>query len=211
MASAPKVRRIIVLGSRSVGKSSLTIQFAEGRFVDSYYPTIENTINKIIKYNNQEFAAEIMDTAGQDEHSIMNSRHAIGIHGYVLVYSITSRTSFDIVSTIRDKILNYTGTENVPTVLVGNKTDLGDAQRFGRVFVKKNFGGEQESLKAIALSMRVISTEEAQELAAKWGCKFVETSAKNNENINKIFELIIGEVEKSNNPQTDSGNPCIVS
>lgn len=48
-----------------LGKSSLTIQFAEGRFVDSYYPTIENTVNKTIKYKGQEFAAEIMDTAGQ--------------------------------------------------------------------------------------------------------------------------------------------------
>ena len=38
----------------------------------------------------------------------MSSRHAIGIHGYVLVYSVTSRASLEMVKTIRDKILNHT-------------------------------------------------------------------------------------------------------
>ena len=41
-----------------------------------------------------------------------------------MVYSITSKLSFEMVSIIRDKILNYTGTDWVPTVIVGNKADL---------------------------------------------------------------------------------------
>ncbi|CEG74399.1 Putative GTP-binding protein rhb1 [Rhizopus microsporus] len=45
-----KTRRIAVLGARAVGKSSLVIQFCENHFVDSYYPTIENTFTKTIKY-----------------------------------------------------------------------------------------------------------------------------------------------------------------
>jgi hypothetical protein len=57
--------QIAIVGSRSVGKSSLTVQFVDGHFVDSYYPTIENTFSKIIKYKNQDFATEIIDTAGQ--------------------------------------------------------------------------------------------------------------------------------------------------
>ena len=44
-----KQRKIAVMGSRSVGKSSLAIQFAQGQFVDSYDPTIENTFNKTMK------------------------------------------------------------------------------------------------------------------------------------------------------------------
>jgi GTPase SAR1 family protein len=47
------------------GKSSLTVQFVDGHFVESYYPTIENTFSKIIKFKGQEFATEIIDTAGQ--------------------------------------------------------------------------------------------------------------------------------------------------
>ena len=47
------------------GKSSMTVQFVDGHFVDSYYPTIENTFSKMIKYKNQDYATEIIDTAGQ--------------------------------------------------------------------------------------------------------------------------------------------------
>lgn len=83
-----KSRKIAVLGSRSVGlcphshtppcefrqsadfrlcagKSSLTVQFVENHFVESYYPTIENTFSKTIKYKGQEYTTEIIDTAGQ--------------------------------------------------------------------------------------------------------------------------------------------------
>jgi small GTP-binding protein len=82
MPAPPKQRKIAIVGSRSVGsmlknpfsvilanhnlgKSSLTVQFVDGHFVESYYPTIENTFSKVIKYKGQEYATEIIDTAGQ--------------------------------------------------------------------------------------------------------------------------------------------------
>jgi Ras homolog enriched in brain len=83
------------------------VQYVDGHFVESYYPTIENTFSKVIRHKNQEFQTEIIDTAGQDEYSILNSKHVIGIHGYMIVYSISSRVSFDMVTTIREKILNH--------------------------------------------------------------------------------------------------------
>lgn len=83
------------------------MRFVDGVFVESYYPTIENTFSRIIRYNNQDFATEIVDTAGQDEYSILNSKHFIGIHGYMIVYSVASRQSFEMVGTIRDKVLNH--------------------------------------------------------------------------------------------------------
>ena len=46
-------------------------------------------------------------TKRQDEYSILNSKHFIGIHGYMLVYSVSSRPSFEMVQVIRDKILNH--------------------------------------------------------------------------------------------------------
>ena len=122
-----------------VGKSSLTVQFVDGHFVESYYPTIENTFSKVIRYRGQDFATEIVDTAGQvsddypnqtipsclewlivlidcadsltllmqDEYSLLNSKHFIGIHGYMLVYSVNSKQSFEMVQILRDKILNH--------------------------------------------------------------------------------------------------------
>lgn len=47
------------------------------------------------------------DDFGQDEYSILNSKHFIGIHGYMLVYSVASKQSFDMVRIIREKILNH--------------------------------------------------------------------------------------------------------
>jgi Ras family protein len=91
----------------SPGKSSLTVQYVDGHFVDSYYPTIENTFSKVIRYRNHDFAVEMIDTAGQDEYSILNSKHFIGIHGYMIVYSVGSKQSFEMVRIIRDKILNH--------------------------------------------------------------------------------------------------------
>lgn len=47
------------------GKSSLTVQFVDEHFVDSYYPTIENTFQKLVKHKGQEYQLDIIDTAGQ--------------------------------------------------------------------------------------------------------------------------------------------------
>ncbi|KAJ2931678.1 hypothetical protein H1R20_g5409, partial [Candolleomyces eurysporus] len=121
-----KKRKIAVLGSRSVGKSSLVRQFVDNSFVDSYYPTIDNSIPKNLRHGGTEFECEIIDTAGQDEFSIFNAKHAIGIHGYVLVYSITSQASFEMIQIIYDKIVDFCGVKEIPCVIVGSKMDLQD-------------------------------------------------------------------------------------
>lgn len=59
------MEREVRLVNPGAGKSSLTVQFVERHFVESYYPTIENTFSKEIKYKGQVFATEIVDTAGQ--------------------------------------------------------------------------------------------------------------------------------------------------
>lgn len=46
------------------GKSSLTVRLCDGVFVDSYYPTIENTFSKILNQGGSKYAMEIVDTAG---------------------------------------------------------------------------------------------------------------------------------------------------
>lgn len=51
--------------SEQPGKSSLVVRYVDDAFVDSYYPTIENIFNKKIKYRNQDFECDIIDTAGQ--------------------------------------------------------------------------------------------------------------------------------------------------
>ncbi|KFA62603.1 hypothetical protein S40285_05160 [Stachybotrys chlorohalonatus IBT 40285] len=176
------------------GKSSLAVQFVDGHFVDSYYPTIENTFSKTIRYKGQDFLTEIVDTAGQDEYSILNSKHFIGIHGYMLVYSVSSLPSFEMVQVIREKILNHLadlsratqGTESVPIVIVGNKSDLRPEQR-------------------------QVSAEDGKKLSEKFQCGWTEASARYNENVGRAFELLIGQIEKSQNPgEAPAKSNCIM-
>jgi Ras family protein len=64
-AGLPLFKSLRVLNRRAVGKSSLTVRFVDHHFVESYYPTIENTFSAIIKHKGQDYATEIVDTAGQ--------------------------------------------------------------------------------------------------------------------------------------------------
>ena len=186
MAPQMKQRKIAIVGSRAVGKSSLTVQYCEGHFVESYYPTIENTFSHEILYKSQTFLTEIIDTAGQDEYSILNSKHFIGIHGYMIVYSVASRPSFELVEVIRDKILNHLGADAVPLMVVGNKTDM-----------------RKEA--------RTVSVEEGRELGRRFGCGWVECSAKEGTNVGRAFEMMIAEVEKGAEPDKPAGGgKCVV-
>ncbi|KZT33740.1 hypothetical protein SISSUDRAFT_1132366 [Sistotremastrum suecicum HHB10207 ss-3] len=169
-----KKRKIAVLGSRSVGKSSLILQYTENHFVDSYYPTIEATIPKTITYRGVEYECEIIDTAGQDEFSILNSKHAIGIHGFVLVYSVASRNSLEMVKIVYDKIIDFCGRASVPCVVVGAKLDLPNSSH-----------------------VRQVATADAESLAKELNAAWIETSAKLNTNVSKVFELCLAEIEKS--------------
>ncbi|OCL03856.1 seryl-tRNA synthetase [Glonium stellatum] len=180
MPQFPFAPRARIANCRDLGKSSLTVQFVDGHFVESYYPTIENTFSKVIRYKTQDFATEIIDTAGQDEYSILNSKHFIGIHGYMIVYSVASKQSFEMARIIRDKILNHLGTEWVPLVIVGNKSDLRPEQR-------------------------QVQPENGKALAEEFKCAWTEASARYNENVSKAFELMIAEVEKSQNPGEPTG------
>ncbi|KAH8306342.1 hypothetical protein KR018_008358 [Drosophila ironensis] len=195
----PKERNIAMMGYRSVGKSSLSIQFVEGQFVDSYDPTIENTFTKVTRVNSQDYSVKLIDTAGQDEYSIFPVQYSMDFHGYVLVYSITSQKSFEVIKIIYEKLLDVMGKKYVPVVLVGNKTDL-----------------HQE---------RTVSTEEGKKLAESWRAAFLETSAKQNEDfsganksikrlcpqsVGDIFHQLLILIENENgNPQEKSS--CIVS
>jgi len=110
---------------------------------------------KVTRINNSEYEVKLVDTAGQDEYSIFPAQYSMDFHGYVLVYSITSQKSFEVIKIIYEKLIDMMGKAYVPIVLVGNKTDL-----------------HQE---------RAVSFEEGKKCAESWKATFLETSAKQNE------------------------------
>ncbi|AFR93376.2 Ras family, other [Cryptococcus neoformans C23] len=176
--SGPLKRKVVIMGSTSVGKTSLTQQYvAPPTYTASYYPTIEDTSHKIVKYKGADYDIEIVDSAGLEEYSLFPGKYAVGVHGYMLVYSIASRQSFDMVPTIYDKILDYAGLESVPLVIVGQKTDLRDE--------------------------RSVTKEEGEALAKKLRAGFIESSAKDNANVSGAFEVLLEEMQKVYNPQPE--------
>eukprot|EP00741_Cyanophora_paradoxa_P009960 tig00000157_g9647.t1 len=181
-----KTRKVCVLGARAVGKSAVTIQYVEDHFVDNYSPTIETTFQKVIKYRGDEYVTDIIDTAGQDEYSIFPTGYSVGVHGYVLLFSVTSKSSFDMIRIINNKLLNLLGTEKVPRVLVGNKTDQSDNVP------------------------EVVTSEMGRQLAAELGCTYIECSAKNNLNVADVFKQLLIEIEKSQAPAVKPKEGCIV-
>ncbi|KAK8765022.1 hypothetical protein V5799_032370 [Amblyomma americanum] len=180
---APKSRKIAIMGFRSVGKSSLTIQFVENQFVDSYDPTIENTFHKTVKVKGQEYHLKLVDTAGQDEYSIFPQSYSMDIHGYVLVYSINSAKSFEVVRALYEKLLDMTGKVHVPIVLVGNKVDL-------RV-------------------ERVVSYEEGRQAAEYMKAAFLEASAKQNQSVFEIFSTMIQQIDRADGNVPEKQSCCI--
>lgn len=175
-----KQRKVALMGFRSVGKSSLAIQFVQGQFVDSYDPTIENTFNKTMKIKNQDFDIFVVDTAGQDEYSIFPNQYSVDIHGYVLVYSIDSAKSFEVIQVLYDKIVDLLGNPKVPVVIVGNKADL-----------------EAE---------REVSKEDGEKLAKELSAVFIETSAKDNLCVTDMFQNIILQIEILSGNMKSEGN-----
>ena len=81
---AVKERKIVVLGCAKVGKTALTQQLVQDKFVPEYSPTIDQSHYKTIKLRGGEYLLEIVDTAGQDDTSLFQPLYTIGTHGYVL-------------------------------------------------------------------------------------------------------------------------------
>ncbi|KAJ1846958.1 GTP-binding protein [Coemansia sp. RSA 2703] len=154
-------RNVVVLGGMGVGKSTAIQRFLNNEFNESHYPTVSNTYTKRITLNEREYNLTITDTAGQDETSILDPNYAGATDVYVIAFSVAYRKSFDIAKVVRDKILDISGVESVAMVLVGNKSDL--------------------------KADRQVSKAEAEELARSFNCPYVETSAKENQNIEELF------------------------
>eukprot|EP01130_Rhizamoeba_saxonica_P019136 TRINITY_DN980_c2_g3_i1.p1 TRINITY_DN980_c2_g3~~TRINITY_DN980_c2_g3_i1.p1 ORF type:complete len:184 (+),score=35.48 TRINITY_DN980_c2_g3_i1:358-909(+) len=158
--------KLIVSGAEGVGKSALTIQLIENRFVECYDPTIEDSYRKQVTIDNKECLLDILDTAGQEEYSSfhMRDRYIRTGQGFLLVYSIASRSSFDRIDQFYDKIVKVHDGDEKPMVLIGNKCDLDHDRK--------------------------VSVDEAMEKATLWNCPMLETSAKARINVEEGFFML---------------------
>ena len=160
--SAIKSYKIVILGDSSVGKTSIANQFSNGTFSELQDSTIGAAFfSKTRTVDGKEKKVEIWDTAGQERYHSLAPMYYRGAKGALVVFDITSTSSFN-----RAKMwvteLRIVSNLDIPITLVGNKSDL-----------EKN---------------RQVSNEMAYNYSQENELTYIETSAKNNVNIEKIFD-----------------------
>ena len=92
--------KIVVFGAGGVGKSAITIQLVQGRFVKHYDTTIEDNYRRIMNVDGENVCIDILDTAGQDDFCPMRVSCARQGKGFIIVYSIDDRPSFEVARII---------------------------------------------------------------------------------------------------------------
>ncbi|KAF4580373.1 Protein ras-2 [Ophiocordyceps camponoti-floridani] len=183
MAGRMVLYKLVVLGDGGVGKTALTIQLCLQHFVETYDPTIEDSYRKQVVIDNQPCMLEVLDTAGQEEYTALRDQWIRDGEGFVLVYSISSRSSFARIRRFHHQIQrvkescasspSYPGSPlsaaaqqmPVPVMLVGNKSDR--------------------------ITEREVSTQEGHAMARELGCEFTEASAKNCIHVEKAFYDVV--------------------
>ena len=146
--------KLAVIGKGVVGKSTLTYRFIKYEDINKTNLTIDN----------KNYCIEILDTAGEDDYQQMMDMWISFGEGFLLVFAVDDRESFELLSKKRERILKGKHGQSTPMVLVGNKIDLANKRK--------------------------VTTEEAKKLAESWGIDYIETSAKNNLNCKEAFEKL---------------------
>ena len=164
--------KILLIGDSQVGKTSLLLKYTEHVFPEEHIATIGVEYkDKFIVKDNYNIRLQIWDTAGQERfHSITKNIYR-NANGVLFVYDITNQESFNnIKNWIKD--LQNVGND-IKGVIIGNKLDL-----------------EQK---------RDVSKEDLEEIGKKNQMPFLETSAKQNINVNEGFDLLVNELLKGKN------------
>lgn len=175
-------RKIIVVGAGFTGKSTLVIQFIQHFFVDDYDPTIEDSYRCVRMVDKKPIIFDILDTAGQEEYQTMFIHfNYTKAHGVVIVFSVTSRPSFEAARKYYYSILKERQ-RRFPCILVGTKTDMNES--------------------------RVISEEEGIKLGLELRVPYLELSCKEKEKVEKAFaglEKMIEQFEFAHKKTRGSG------
>lgn len=157
--------RLVVMGAAEVGKTAIVHQFLYDHFPHEYHPTVEELHRGEYDIGSSGLVLDILDTSGSFQFPAMRKLAVSTGDAFILVYSIDNTESFDEVRRLRDMLVE-SKPRKVPIVVVGNKCDLDDT--------------------------RVIKKEVAETIISiDWENRFVESSAKDNINIIRIFQELL--------------------
>jgi small GTP-binding protein len=118
-------KKVCMLGSFSVGKSSLLRRFVENMFDEQYHTSIGVKVDKkVVNVSGKDLALVLWDIYGEDAFQKMRMSYLRGMHGYVLVVDGTRRQTLDDALALNERVVSEIG--KVPALLALNKFDLSD-------------------------------------------------------------------------------------
>jgi len=193
MSGRMALYKLVVLGDGGVGKTALTIQLCLNHFVETYDPTIEDSYRKQVQIDGQSCMLEVLDTAGQEEYTALRDQWIRDGEGFVLVYSISSRSSFARIEKFykqiqRVKESSQSGSPTYPGALMNQSPLSGSSYGPAPVMLVGN--------KCDRATEREVSIQEGFSLANKLRCDFVEASAKNCINVEKAFFDVVRQLQR---------------
>ncbi|NXM83774.1 REM1 protein, partial [Oenanthe oenanthe] len=163
--------RVVLLGDPGVGKTSLVNLFAGVQERDLLEQHGGAAYERRLTVDGEETTLLVLDIWEPEQRGEESQRHShclqIG-NAYIIVYSVTDRDSFESASELRIQLRRARQAEDIPIILVGNKTDL--------------------------VRCREVSEEEGQACAAVFDCKFIETSAALQHNVAELFEGVVRQI-----------------
>ncbi|XP_032900278.1 ras-related protein Rab-37-like isoform X1 [Amblyraja radiata] len=165
------MHKTILVGDSGVGKTSLLVQFDQGKFIPgSFSATVGiGFTNKVVVVDGVKVKLQIWDTAGQERFRSVTHAYYRDAQALLLLYDITSKSSFDNITAWLTEVHEY-AQQDVVIMLLGNKADI---------------TGE-----------RAIKREEGERLAREYGVPFIETSAKTGINVELAFLAVAKELKQ---------------
>ena len=118
-------KKVCMLGSFSVGKTSLVRKFVESIFSDTYLTTVGVKIDKKqVQIDGQDLTLMLWDIYGEDEFQKLRMSYLRGASGFLLVVDGTRHDTLDKALVIKEEADKALGA--VHSVLVLNKCDLAE-------------------------------------------------------------------------------------
>ncbi|XP_058034237.1 GTP-binding protein GEM [Ahaetulla prasina] len=163
--------RVVLIGEQGVGKTTIASVFAGVHdSLDSDCELLgEDTYERTLQVDGESANIMLLDVwENKNENGWLQDQCMKVGDAYVIVYSITDRASFERASELRIRLRRARKMEDLPIILVGNKSDL--------------------------VRRREVSVSEGRACAVVFDCKFIETSAAVQHNVRELFEGIVRQV-----------------
>jgi small GTP-binding protein len=116
-------KKVCMLGSFSVGKTSLVRRLVESIFSEQYHTTIGVKVDKkIVRAEGRDVTLVLWDIHGEDAFQKVQISYLRGMSGYLLVADGTRRQTLEDALALATRVTETMG--KIPAVLVLNKRDL---------------------------------------------------------------------------------------